>query len=163
MKVFGTPTPGPDANPMVRSTAVLHWKKCISSFMCDRRSQWSTHREEGNPTRSDPINDLVSYIKRKEVRQEGAPSQARRPCKEGEVRQILAFFGENPYCGDIKKFGIPGLVVFQLHMIGRLDDSLRLLKTMLQEHDLYPELALQCHKECEGTGTCAGANHIGRT
>jgi hypothetical protein len=46
--------------------------------------EWSRTREEGNPTRSIEINDLIKQVKKKEVRKQGAASKTRQPMKEAE-------------------------------------------------------------------------------
>jgi hypothetical protein len=79
-KMFGTPFPGPDANPTgCRSSAILFWKKSISFFIPNKHHPWDSLMEWGNPTRSREILDLIKFIKKKDVRRQGVPSQARRP------------------------------------------------------------------------------------
>ncbi|ETP22302.1 hypothetical protein F441_04352 [Phytophthora nicotianae CJ01A1] len=47
--------------------------------------------DEGNPTRSEAVNQLIKTVKRFEVRREGVLSSARRPIEYDEFRDLLTF------------------------------------------------------------------------
>lgn len=79
LKAFGVIDPPNDANPtFARSNSLAFWKKAISFFMPNRLIPWYSGRNEGNPTRSIEINNLIKRVKKKEVRKQGAASQSRR-------------------------------------------------------------------------------------
>ena len=46
---------------------------------------WNPRRQEGNPTKSEPVNQIIKKVKRKEGRKEGAPSRVTRIYKCSEV------------------------------------------------------------------------------
>lgn len=85
VKTFGIPDPPLDANPtLARSNSIKYWKKALSFFMPNRLMAWNRLTNQGNPTRSIEINDLIKRVKKKEVCKQGVPSSARRPMKERE-------------------------------------------------------------------------------
>jgi hypothetical protein len=68
LKAFGTPFPGPDANPTgCRSSTIQFRKKSISFFIPNKPHPWDSLMEQGNPTRSREILDLLKFVKKKEV------------------------------------------------------------------------------------------------
>jgi hypothetical protein len=141
-ETYGTETPGDDDRPKdVRANTLEYWKKALSSFMIQQNMPWNCVREEGNPTRSKEILDLIKKVKKAEVRKEGAPSQARRPATMGEMRQVHANFRENSWYGHIVKYGCPAFVNFQVHYIRRIDCTSQFTKDNFQVHDLFPDLA----------------------
>jgi hypothetical protein len=73
-KAFGTPEPNGDSVPdRCRSTTIKYHKKAISSFMPRKRIVWDEIRKEGNPTKSQAVNDLIKLIEKHEVRGTGLP------------------------------------------------------------------------------------------
>jgi hypothetical protein len=106
MKVYGTPYPGPDGNPTLgRHTTIEMAKKAISYYMPNKLSKWNPIAQNGNPTKSVEVNELIKRVKNKEVRKQGKPSQARRPLEPGELEQTFEIL--NSY-GDItKKYMVP--------------------------------------------------------
>ena len=141
-KTFGMPDPPLGANPTsARSTSIMYWKKAISSFMPHRLQPWNEARQEGNPTKSQEINDLIARVKKKEVRRQGVPSQARRPLTEGEYRQKQTILRESEESGDVTRYGIPAMNNFQCHMISRIDCACQWQKENFKPHDVFPEFA----------------------
>jgi hypothetical protein len=139
-RCFGTPDPPSDANPtLARLNTLKFWKKALSSFMPNRLMEWSRTREEGNPTRSIEINDLIKRVKKKEVRKQGAVSKTRRPMKEAEFRLLIQVLKDNDK-SYLWKFGIPALVNFQFHMIARIDDTTQFVLENLRMHDNFPNV-----------------------
>ena len=57
-----------DAKPIARSNNVEFWKKALSFFMTNGLMAWNEISMVGNPTRSAELNDLIKYVKKKEVR-----------------------------------------------------------------------------------------------
>jgi hypothetical protein len=141
-KVYGTPDPGPDDNPTLgRHTSIEMAKKAISYYMPNKLTKWNCMAQNGNPTKSVEVNELIKTIKKKEVRKQGKPSQARRPLEPGELEQTLDML--NAYSDITKKYMVPTACKFQYTMVARLDDT-----AQLKEEDLkpYPEFpfALLC-------------------
>ena len=70
--------------------------------MSDRLETWSVRREEGNPTKSIPVNDLIKLVKKKEVRHQGKESQARGPFIEDEFEFVMEQFENKVMCEQLK-------------------------------------------------------------
>ena len=144
IKTFGVPDPPLDANPVsARSSSLNFYKKSISFYMPNRLIVWSTTRNEGNPTRSNEINDLLKRVKRKEVRKQGVSPKCRRAITEREFRLLLTVLqaanseiavATNPI---VLRFGLPALLNFQFHLIARIDDTTQVLLSNLRAHDFY--------------------------
>jgi len=121
-KTFGMENPPRDANPSnARSSSIQNWRKAISSFMPHKSMAWNPARSEGNPTKSKEINDLIAYVKKKEVRRQGVASSARRALTESEIRQQHTLLCESGESGNITRYGVPALANFQSHLISRID------------------------------------------
>jgi hypothetical protein len=134
---FGVSEPptGHDMNPHSRSQSIMYWKKALSSFMPNRLMVWNEISGVGNPTRSIALNDLIKYVKKKEVRGQGAPSKARRSIKDAEFRRVVELLKEEE--GITKKYGIPAMMAFQFHMIARIDCSSQVQIANLRPHDNF--------------------------
>jgi hypothetical protein len=111
--------------------------------MPNRLIAWSTTRNEGNPTRSNEINDLLKRVKRKEVRKQGVSPQCRRAITDREFRLLLTVLqaenseiavATNPI---VLRFGLPALLNFQFHLIARIDDTTQVLLSNLRAHDFF--------------------------
>ena len=75
-KAFGTLVPGPeDHPPAMRASSLAFFKKAISQFMSLHSMPWDDINLQGNPTRSTAVNEVISKVKKIEVRQEGVSSQ----------------------------------------------------------------------------------------
>ena len=141
-KVYGTPTPTEDDRPTLGRSATLYdIKKSLSYFMPNKNHQWNEVTKVGNPTRSALVNETIKRVKKCETRKQGAPSQARRPLSEAEFRTIISTLHDTDFNDIIPKYGIPALLCFQFHMIGRLDDSCKFLRQNLKHHDIIPSKA----------------------
>ena len=88
-KAYGNPDANIEMdNPTEgRSSALEFYKKAISFFIPMRNATWNPTMSCGNPTRSVQVNELIKKVKKKEVRRQGAPSQARREMEEAEFLQ----------------------------------------------------------------------------
>jgi hypothetical protein len=138
MKTFGVVNPAIDANPVsARSNSLIYYKKAISFFHPDRLMEWSTGREEGNPTRSIEVNNLIKRVKQKEVRKQGVVSQTRRPMTEREFRLLHAVL-RDPKHNAIWRYGMSAMINFQFHVIGRSDDTTQVLINHIRVHDSFP-------------------------
>ena len=71
VQTFGIPNPAPDANPtLAQSNTLKYWKKALSFFMPNKLMLWNRISNQGNPTRSTEIDDLIKRVKKKEVRKQ---------------------------------------------------------------------------------------------
>jgi hypothetical protein len=126
LKAFGSPNPGPDAiNPTrCRSSTILFWERAISFYMPNKHHLWDSLNERCNPTRSrDILLDHIKYVKKKEVWRQGVASQAWRPLTLVEFRSAVNALetGGVGVEGPIVKYGVPAQIVFQFHLIDRID------------------------------------------
>lgn len=79
--------PDPDINNGARPTrgrsdSLYYAKKALLRCMPYRTASWVNG--QGNPTKSDLVNDMIKEVKKFEVRGEGAPSNAKRALKQSE-------------------------------------------------------------------------------
>mmetsp|Transcript_26866 Transcript_26866/g.38107 ORF Transcript_26866/g.38107 Transcript_26866/m.38107 type:complete len:262 (+) Transcript_26866:298-1083(+) len=136
VQTFGIPNPALDANrTLAWSNTIKYWKKALSHFMPNRLMPWNRLSNQGNPTKSTEILDLIKRVKKKEARKEGAPSHTRRPMSAREFRlshNILANSNNNVY-----KFGIAALLNFQFHMIARIDDTTQVVLDHIRVNDSF--------------------------
>ena len=115
-----------------RSSTLEYAKKSISYYMPNRNMVWNNRSKEGNPTKSDVLNDFIKVVKKKEVRKEGKTSQAKRPMDITEYRQLIGKIRN----GDLsKKYALAAYFIFQFHMIARVDDVMH-----FSQEDLTPNL-----------------------
>jgi hypothetical protein len=64
-KACGTLEPGHDDLPeKCRSTTIKYHKKAISLYMPRRNMVWNEVQKEGNPTKSQAVNNLIKEIER---------------------------------------------------------------------------------------------------
>jgi hypothetical protein len=103
--------------------------------MPNKLMAWNRLSNQGNPTRSIEINDLIKRVKKKEVRKQGAPSQTRRPMSGREFHLLHGILKAS---NDIVwRHGITCLINFQFHLIARIDDTTQLLMDHLRVHDSF--------------------------
>ena len=79
--------PDPDINNGARPTngrsdSLYYAKKALLRYMPYRTASWVNG--QGNPTKSDLVNDMIKEVKKFEVWGEGAPSNAKRALKQSE-------------------------------------------------------------------------------
>ena len=118
---YGTPDPGNDVTPMeAQSSSLLYWKKALSSYMPNRLMTWNVATQQGNPTKSAAVNDLIKKVKKCEVHHVGVPSKARRAAKMNEYHTAMHFLMAKPQNDLMHCYLMPSLMKFQFHMIGGL-------------------------------------------
>jgi Transcriptional activator of glycolytic enzymes len=138
LKAFGVEDPPMDANPtLARGNSLAFWKKAISFFMPNRLMVWVSGRNEGNPTRSIEVNNLIKRVKKKEVRKQGAASQCRRAITEVEFRTMQKILQNHNRTSTIWRFGLYALTNFQFHLLARIDDTTQVLVENLRVHDSF--------------------------
>ena len=119
VKTYGIADPPIDLNPkFVRSSTLAFWKKAISYFMPDRLVSWVSGRNEGIPTRSTDVNNLIRRVKKKEVRKQGVSSKAKRPMTQAEFRRMQNVLQNHNKNHFIWRYGLYSLTNFQFHLIG---------------------------------------------
>lgn len=116
-----------------RSSSLEYYKKAISFFMPMKNATWNPMAGVGNPTRSVSVNEVIKVVKKKEVRKQGKPSQARREIEPEEFIQTNELLNSEE--GIKKRFMMPAAAKFQFHMVARVDDVAH-----FDEADLKPNL-----------------------
>ena len=102
-----------------RSSALEAAKKGVSCCMPHRTVPWCNN--QGNPTRSGPVNDIVKEVKKFEVRGEGCPSHAKRAVRPNEFAHAVRILRSPPSFDCQHK--CPMACLWQHCLIGRLDDA----------------------------------------
>jgi hypothetical protein len=117
---FGTDAISPTDQPKCRSSTIAMCKKALSWYMPHRTVAWNIQASTGNPTKSREVNDLIKYLKRKEVRKTGQQSCAKRALEESEFRKALTILSsKNSFH---LRYRIATMMKFQYHLITRSDD-----------------------------------------
>lgn len=140
VKVYGMPDPGAHDNPTEgRSSSLEYFKKALSYFMPNKLMTWNelAYPPVGNPTKSIPVNELIKRVKKKEVRKQGKPSQARKPFLEAEYEEAISKLKK---CEDaeIRVFSST-IFVFQMCMIGRIDDCSKMKHEDIKKNHQHSE------------------------
>jgi len=81
-----------------------------------RNSTWNPQAGVGNPTRSVDVNELIKAVKKREVRKQGKPSQARRELEEAEFLQTNQLL--NNEATFKKRFMMPAAAKFHTTING---------------------------------------------
>lgn len=120
----------------LRTDTLEYYKKALSYFMPNQLQPWNEVLKQGNPTRSTLINNLIKGTRKKELREEGLQSKARRELDAVEYKQTILKF--NSYTNDIvRRFMIPALLKFQFHMIARIDDTANFKEKDIKPHPQF--------------------------
>ena len=159
IKTFGIPDPLLDANPIFAwANSIMYWKKVISFFMPHHLEAWSTAHQEGNLMKSKELNDLISWVKKKEVHKQGVPPKDWQPLTEGKYRQMQTILCELAESGNIIWYGIPAMNNFQVHMISQIDCTCQWQTQHFKLHDVFPDFAtkakLSWSKNVNQEGDC---------
>jgi hypothetical protein len=125
---FGTLNPSGNTRARLRVNTINDKKKAISFFMVNRTTKWNEVQLSGNPTRSTHESEFIKYMKLKEVRLLGRPSQATRPMEPTEfvltINQLNTYQNDgNPRRTVERRYMIPAALKFQFHLIAWVDDT----------------------------------------
>ena len=101
--------------------------------MPNRLMSWNAETNQGNPTKSTEVNDLIKRAKKQEVRKQGKDSQARRVMHLDEFRELLSRCRASDRY--MLKFTAGAYFLFQFNMVARLDDVMH-----FRYQDLTPNL-----------------------
>ena len=114
---YGIEDPSPTDLPTTGRASTLEFaKKAISYYMPNKNMVWNMQTNQGNPTRSKDLNDFIKDVRKKEVRKQGKPSQARRALTESEFRQVVKAVRSK------HMYSLAAYYLFQFHMIARVDE-----------------------------------------
>ncbi|KAL7513414.1 hypothetical protein ACHAXN_010510, partial [Cyclotella atomus] len=143
-KAFGKEDPSPNDNPQKgMANSLLAIKKKLSYFMVNRLPSWDPLHNHGNPTKSTEVNDLISFVKKKETRGQGKKSQADRPFEHSEFKQVLDTCQASLEADFDRKYRYPAMMKFMFHFIARGDDAAHVFKSSLVPSMQY-QWALMC-------------------
>ena len=130
-KAYGNPSPSPDDRPHhMRAASLAYHKKAISQFMPLRIMAWDDINLRGNPTRSTAVNDVITRVKKYEVRQEGFSSKARRALEWEDFYSLLWLVCHLYATVDLWYY-LTAVLCLQWQIIGRIDDVMKLGKGTL--------------------------------
>jgi hypothetical protein len=95
-------------------------KKAISHYTPRRLVHWDDLKQEGNPTKSVEVNNLVAAVKKAEVRKQGKSSNARRPLEMDEFKSLIRLLAAaNDFQTQIR---YTTYALLQFTLIARVDD-----------------------------------------
>ena len=137
-RMFGREDPTGQDLPLLRSSSLAYYKKAISYFMPNSQP-WTVDgagNGVGNPTRSKKIIDLVKSIKKKETRGSGKKTSADRAFDHAEFIQLIDIVGTHPRTVEARRY--QAMIKFQLHLIGRSDDTAHVKKSCLEKSEQFP-------------------------
>ena len=123
--------PGRDEKPIFGTANSLYtYKKHISYFVSAIQIMaWSELSKTGNPTRSVVVNDLITLVKKKEVRGQGKESQADRAFEKSEFKQVLDILMSSDEFD--RRYRFPAMLKYMFHLIARGDDASHVFKSTL--------------------------------
>lgn len=124
-----------------RDTTILFTKKAISYFMPRKNIMWDPVSRVGNLTRSQRVNDVISVLKRKQVRKLGVKTQARRPLEYREFLNVLNVVRQREL-SVLDKHRHLSVLTIQWHLLCRIDDTLEMDFDTVEE-STYSDYVLQ--------------------
>jgi hypothetical protein len=144
---YGTSTPNPDDKPTeCRASNLAFCKKALSFFMPNRQ-HWVVGADVGNPTKSEPVNQVINDVRKAEVRKQGRPSNAKRDMKKAEFRKTLRILEDSRGLPGVNHFDcaskMTAMMKLQFHIIGRTDDITNVETADLKSHEKFGDFALQ--------------------
>lgn len=125
LHVYGNEVITQEMRPKKRANTIEYWKKALSFYMLRRTRQWDSIVLQGNPTRSEDVNNFIKRVKKFEVRGEGIGSKARRELEWKEFLNVLRILKNDPRLKKKKKKAL-AVLTLQWSLIGRIDDLLGL-------------------------------------
>jgi hypothetical protein len=99
---------------------------------------WDEIQKEGNPTKSQAVNNLIKEIERHEIRGTGVAPAACRPTEWDEYIMLLLaarlVFSQQ----EKAMYMILAVMMLQWHFIGRINDIMCLVTTTIQQNLHHP-------------------------
>lgn len=136
LKAYGTINPGSNNQPThCRSNTLEFMKKSILHFMPHRLVPWDDVRQEGNPTKSIEVNNLIKAVKKAEVRKQGRDSSARRPLELEEFKMLIQMLSETSSFQT--KVCYTTYALLQFTLIACVDDICHFPVSDLFDHSNY--------------------------
>jgi len=101
------------------STTLEATKRALSYYMPHRMAPWCNN--QGNPTCSAPVNDIIKEVKKFEVCSKGRPSKAKRAVRPNEFHKAINLL-QSHSSFDLK-YRYPMVCLWQHQVIGRLGNA----------------------------------------
>jgi hypothetical protein len=148
-KAYGTADPGEDDNPTLCQANTLHFhKKALSYFMPRKRPDWDDILQQGNPTKSHAVNNVISRLKLHEVHGTGVATSARRPFEFDEYLNLLVttwrLFNPDREPAMLRLLAV---LTVQWHLMGRIDDIMKFAISTIIFNSCHP---FTLHIKCAG-------------
>jgi hypothetical protein len=136
MKAYGMVNPGVNDQPTKgRSNSLAFAKKAVSHYMPRRLVHWDEIQQQGNPTKSIEVNNLISAVKKAEVRKQGKSSSARRALELQEFKSLISLLAATTNFNSQIRYVTYALLQFVL--IARVDDICHFLVSDIFVHSSY--------------------------
>ena len=105
--------------------------------MPNHHPQWCNG--QGNPTKSEVIIRFINQIKLLEVREEGAPTKAKRALTQPEFQKQLEMLRRHGYAKNDFNHSVKyiAMCLWQYHLIGRVDDTAHFKLSNPKGHDTF--------------------------
>lgn len=124
------------------ANTLKYHKKAISYFMPHNLPTWDDIHFTGNPTKSRSVNMLLKVIEKWELRGEGKKSSADRPYEPEEYEYVMQAVSTLPDASLLDRVRVPCMFAYQVHMIARLDEVVKLKKSWIRAHPQYDFMLL---------------------
>ena len=132
-QVFGKENPSPEDNPTGgKSNSLLACKKMFSFFMVNCRPSWDEMHRHGNPTKSSIMNNLISFVKKKETCCQGKESKADCAFEHRKFQQVLDSF-HNASSSDFSKYCYAAMIKFMFHFVCHGNNAAHVFKSSLKQ------------------------------
>ena len=103
---------------------------------------WDEMHWRGNPTKSSIMNNLISFVKKKETRGQGKESKADRAFEHSKFQQVMNSF-HNASSSDFSKYRYAAMIKFMFHFVCHGNNAAHVFKSSLKQSSEYP-WALVC-------------------
>ena len=117
------------------------------SYFMPNRQHWVVGADVGNPTKSEPVNQVINNVKKAEVRKQGRASNAKRDMKKAEFRKTIQLLQDSHGLPGVGHFDLASkftaMMKLQFHIIGRTDDVTNVETADLKSHSKFGDFALQ--------------------
>jgi len=139
-KAYGSASPDHDALPsLCRSSTLKFHKKAILYCMPQKRMVWDEMQSgEGNPTKSEHVNEMIKKVEKHEVQGMGVESQARHPIEWEEFIMLLNAAQIVFANRERTMLTILAVITIQWHFIARSNDIMQLTTRTLLPNLHYP-------------------------
>lgn len=138
-KAYSTADPGEDDNPtLCRANTLYFHKKALSYFMPRKRPDWDDILQQGNPTKSLAVNNVISRLKLHEVHGTGVATSARRLFEFDEYLNLLVatqrlFYPDR----EPAMLRLLAVLTVQWHLMG-IDDIMKLVISTIVFNSCHP-------------------------